>query len=169
MLDLELVPVRSAPGAVVKFPIREAPPVTVEVIEPEDRPSAAPKLLPPSVPTYRIPRRSPPPAPVIKKKVQRLSRRKAAVLADKVNKQEAKARKKVCPRSKRYCKICKLSCNSSKTFYDHKQSRAHRIRVENAKKTPECTRCDRIFESHEHLQRHLNGAAHLKVVLELKI
>ena len=133
--------------------------ITVDVIEPEvEQPT--PLLLPQG--TYRIPRRPVPaePAP----RVHRLSKKKAAVLADKVAKQDLKRRRKVPPRNKRYCGLCHVSCNGSKTFYDHIQSKAHRIRLANKESPPRCIACNRTFESHLHLSRHTNSAGHLKVV-----
>lgn len=169
VLDLELVPVRSAPGKLVTGrTVRTSEVVSVEVLEPEDQPS--PRLALPgpssSCAPYRIPRipRSVP-AP-IKRTTHRLSARKAAVLADKEFKRERKRNRKVCPRYKRYCKVCGVSGNSAKAFYDHIQSRSHRIQVANAKETPRCIPCNRVFESHGHLKCHENGAAHLKVVCE---
>lgn len=118
---------------------------------------------------YRIPR-LPLPKPSSAPKVHRLSNRKSAVLADKQAKKDhkVKQKKKNVPRHKRFCKVCQVSCNSAKVFYDHTKSKGHRIRVENKKCTPHCDICDRTFESHEHLSRHRNGAAHLKVVLRSK-
>ena len=125
MLDLELVPVRSAPGIVAKQPAPHRPStVSVEILEPEDPPLPRLSLLPPpSQETYHIPRLSAP-AP-IKKMVHKLSAKKPAVLADKQFKLERKQNRKVYPRNKRFCKTCGLSCNSAKTFYDHIHSRAH--------------------------------------------
>ena len=159
---------RSAPGIVVKQPAPHRPStVSVEVLEPEDPP--LPRLVlppPPSENTYHIPCLLPAPAPT-KKKVHRISAKKAAVLADKQSKLERKQNRKACPRNKRFCKTCGISCNSAKTFYDHVHSRAHRIRLENRKSTPRCIPCDHVFESHGHLERDQNGAAHLKVVCRL--
>ena len=118
MLDLELVSVRSAPGIVVKQPaLYRSDVVSVEVLEPQDPPLPTLALPPPaSAKPYRIPR-IPLSAPApIKKKVHRLSKKKAAVLADKQFKLESKQNRKVCPRNKRFCKTCALSCNSAKTF-----------------------------------------------------
>ena len=127
---------RSAPVIVVKQPVPHRPStVSIEVLETHDPP--LPRLAlppPPSQETYHIPRLSAP-AP-IKKKVHRLSAKKAAVLADKQAKLESKQNRKVSPGNKRFCKTCGISCNSAKTFYDHIHSRAHRIRVENRKRTP---------------------------------
>lgn len=131
-------------------------PVSIEVIEPEDA------LVSVSPGSYRIPRRapSPPPAP----RVHRLSAKKAAVLADRVAKQELKKRRKIPPRNKRFCKLCHVSCNGSKTFYDHLNSKSHRLQVANKECPPRCVPCSRTFESHIHLERHKNSAGHLKVV-----
>lgn len=159
---------RSAPGIVVQQPAPyRSDVVSVEVLEPHDPPLPI-LALPPPANTYRIPR-IPLSAPApIKKKVHRLSKKKAAVLADKQFKLERKQNRKVCPRNKRYCKTCAISCNSAKTFYDHIKSRGHRIRIENRKNTPRCVPCDRVFDSHDHLRSHQNGAAHLKVVCRLR-
>ena len=166
---MKLVSVRSAPGIIVAQSTPHRPnSVPIEVLEPEDPP--LPRLAlppPPSEKTYHIPRPPVAPAPV-KKKVHRLSAKKAAVLADKQAKLERKQNRKVCPRNKRFCKTCGISCNSAKTLYDHIHSRAHRIRVENRKSTPRCIPCDRVFESHGHIERHQNGAAHLKIVCRLR-
>ena len=166
MLDLELVPVRSAPGKLVTGPrFRRSEVVSVEVLEPED--PTPPRLALPgpssSSAPYRIPRSVPAP---IKRTTHRLSARKAAVLADKEFKRERKRNRKVCPRYKRYCRVCSVSGNSAKAFYDHIQSKSHRIQVANAKQTPRCIPCNRVFESHGHLKCHQNGAAHLKVICE---
>ena len=106
MLDLELVSVRSAPGIVVHQPAPyRSDVVSVEVLEPHDPPLPILALPPPpSANTYRIPRITlSAPAP-IKKKVHRLSKKKAAVLADKQFKLERNQNRKVCPRNNRYCK-----------------------------------------------------------------
>lgn len=187
MLDLELVPVRSAPGNLVSqpnnleiVPVRSAPeklvsqaaPTTrseaeaVEVLEPEDSTPRLALPAPSSSGAYRIPRLPAPVSAPIKRTVRRLSAKKAAVLADRIAKRERKANRKVCPRARRFCKTCKVSSTSAKAFYDHVNSRKHRIRAKNAKSTPHCVPCGRQFESHGHLKTRRNGAAHLKVVYE---
>lgn len=149
MLDLKTALVRSAPGVLVGAPTEiNEPSVTIEVIEPDF-----------DVPIPRLP-----PPPPLKPRTHRLSKKKSAVLADRVAKREVKKNRKVPPRNKRFCKVCVVSCNSAKTFYDHLNSRRHRIRVENKRSTPRCLECNRDFETHEHLKRHKNGAAHLKIV-----
>ena len=94
VLDLELVSVRSAPGIVVQQPAPyRSDVVSVEVLEPHDPPLPI-LALPPPANTYRIPR-IPLSAPApIKKKVHRLSKKKAAVLADKQFKLERKQNRK---------------------------------------------------------------------------
>ena len=162
MPDLELVPVRFAPRASTAA----TGSVTVQVIEPED--SSSTRLALPersgkdSSSSFRIPRRPLPPPE--KRPLRRLSKKKASVLADKVNKRERKANKKKLPRAKRFCKLCRVSCNSAAAFYDHVHSRSHLIQVENHRETPLCTICDRVFEAHHHLSRHKNSAAHFKVI-----
>lgn len=167
MTDLNKALVRSAPRAPASIAEKTTSsqyPVTVEVCEPDDK-RPLPALPSPSS-HYRIPRlplKPDVPAP----RVHRLSKKKAAVLADKVAKRERKQRQKKTPRHKRFCKTCQISCNSATVFYDHINSRSHRLRVENKKRPPFCVQCNRNFESHIHLNRHKNGAAHLKVVTKL--
>ena len=161
---------RSVPGIVVKQPSPyRSNVVSVKVLEPQDPPLRKLALPPPpSANTNRIPRIPlSAPAPV-KQKVHRLSKKKATVLADKQFKLERKQNHKVCPRNKRFCKTSAISCNSAKTFYDHLKSRGHRNRIKNRKNTPRCVPCDRVFDSHDHLRSHQNGAAHLKVVFRLR-
>ena len=162
MSDLEKALVRSAPRALVGPELPSSSGVTVEVIEPEDELQVGP-VASASVPEIevRIPRRAPQPNP--KPRAHRLSKKKAAVLADRVAKREAKKNRRVPPRHKRFCKLCTVSCNSAKSYYDHTHSRGHLTRVQNARRTPRCVECNRTFESHGHLERHRNGLAHLKV------
>lgn len=68
------------------------------------------------------------------------------------------------PRNRRFCKYCKISCNSTTTFYDHMHSRRHNTTIENLRCSPICEPCDRYFASHRHLQVHLMSAAHTRVV-----
>ena len=96
VLDLELVPVRSAPGKLVTGRTVR----TSAVLEPEDQPSPRIALPGPSSSSapYRIPRipRSVPAQ--VKGTTHRLSARKATVLADKEFKGERKRNRKVCRR-----------------------------------------------------------------------
>ena len=55
-------------------------------------------------------------------------------------------------------------CNSPKTFFDHRISRAHKNRLKVRKTPPFCDTCQRHFESHSHLARHSNSKAHMAVV-----
>lgn len=88
--------------------------ITVEATKPEEE--------------HRVPHRDP--SPKLSPRVHHLSKKKAAVLAEKVAKQELKNRNKVCPRVKRFCCIYEIYSNSSKNFYDHTNSRKHRTAVE---------------------------------------
>lgn len=133
----------SAPSCVSSFRI------TVHVLEPEE--------------SYRIPHR--PPSSVIKPRFHCLSKRKAAVLANKVAKQELmKKERKGHSQNNRFSRICEISCNSAKTFHDHVNSRSYQIRVENKKCAPDCGPWGRTFESYGLLARHRSRATHLKVV-----
>ena len=158
---------RSAPGKLVPRPtgIRSQV-VSVEVIEPKESINRLALPSPSSTAPYRIPR-LPVPVPAsssVKPAVRRLSAKKAAVLADRVAKRERKAKRKVCPRSRRFCKLCNVYANSAKAFFDHNNSRKHRIQVENKAKPPICKPCNRVFECHSILRTHQNSLAHLKVV-----
>ena len=83
-------PTRSEPGE-----------VTVEVIEPEDHPKTPLALpSPDSDQIGRIPRKPSPTS--VEPRVHRLSKKKAAVLADKQAKRDRKIKKKVAPRNKRF-------------------------------------------------------------------
>lgn len=175
--------VRIAPKALSVFPKLGCRQITVEVIEPEEEPNkelfTGLRSLPP--PAYRIPRRPNPSSTKSsaslhrasgrrvtspdKPRSHRLSKKRAAIFADKEFKRQAKKTKKSnVPSHQRYSKICEVSCNGPKTFADHVKSKSHRIQVKNVRKTPVCTPCGRLFESHGHLERHINGADHLKVV-----
>ena len=141
MLDLELVLVRSAPGKLVTGPRAwTSEVVSVEVLEPEDPPSPRLALPDPSssITPYRVSRSVPAP---IKRTTHPLPARKAAVFADKEFKRECKRNCKVCSRYKRFCKVCGVSGNYGKAFYDHINSTSHRIQFANAKETPRCIHC----------------------------
>jgi len=137
----------------------EEPEDSIEVVDISCRPLAI------EAPPLRIPRKplaQPTPAP--KRTVKLLRKKQAKCLADKAAKAEKKIKKKRMPKEKRYCKICEISCNGPKTFYDHVQSKAHKSRRDTKRSKPYCRACQQLFESHAHLNRHLNSKAHLKVV-----
>jgi hypothetical protein len=119
--------------------------------------------LPPSRPTYHIPkRRVPETLSAPKHGVKKIRTKQDRTLADKVARAERRPKPKPA-RKDRYCKTCKISCNSAKTFYDHIHSKGHRSRREIAKVKPECVVCDIEFQSHCHLSRHLKSKKHFKV------
>lgn len=106
---LEITVARTAPGIpdgnpVQTYTILEG--ITVQVIETEIKTSA--------FFAYRILKRSPLRPPI--KKLQRLSKKKAEVLANKISKRDAKTRKRVMSRNKRSCIVCQVSADESKTF-----------------------------------------------------
>lgn len=160
MTDLGNTLVRAAPSVPVNNTVetyKNSEGITVQVTEPSINDTLHSN--------YRIPQRDL--SNQERPKVQRLSKKKAAVLADKVAKLELKRRKKNVPLKKRFCSICNISCNGPKPYQDHIRSRSHRTQVENKKSIPRCIPCNRTFESHGHLNRHRNGLAHLKLVAKL--
>lgn len=102
------------------------------------------------------------------RKLQRLNKKKAKVLADRVAKAEAKKKKKISSRKNRYCKWCKLSCNSDKTFYDHNNSTKHKRTVENIRTDLNCDICKREFRCAADLASHNLNAKHIKATRALR-
>lgn len=111
------------------------------------------------VPVPRVLRGRPTPKP--KPFIQKLRVKKDRLYRDRC---QPKPRSRNVARSKRFCKLCDIQCNSAKTYFDHKQSRGHKTRLQNKRDPPFCKTCDRHFESHHHLNRHLNGKDHHKVL-----
>lgn len=112
--------------------------------------------------TYHIPRKPAAATAKPQRGVKKLRKKQDRTLADKVARAERRPKPKP-KRKDRYCKTCKISCNSSKTFYDHINSKGHRNRRETARVTPVCVICDIEFQSHLHLSRHLKSKRHFKV------
>lgn len=146
-------------------------PLTVQVIEPDDQhplpalpshsvSSLLSTRLDPLSPSYRIPRSIL--SSSHEPRIHRLSKNKAAVLADKVAKRELRQNRKANSRSKQFCSLCKIRCNSRKVFVDHISSRGHRTKRESKARAPRCYTHNRKFESHDHLKRRRRGAAHFK-------
>lgn len=130
----------------------------VDVLEPAD------KIIINSS-NYRISRQCP--SPPCYPKQKRLERKDGSCPADKIAKQQLKKSKKVALCNKRFCFLCQISRNLSKTFYNYINSRADRRRLENKKCSPQCITCNKTFKSHGHLPHHLNSPAHLKVATKL--
>ena len=63
-----------------------------------------------------------------------------------------------------FCNICLVQCNSAKTLFDHRASRAHKFKIRTRGKNFECATCVRIFESPDHFERHLNSKGLLAIV-----
>lgn len=70
-------------------------------------------------------------SPPVTQKTIRLSKKRAAIAVDPIPKANTKAKKKVTRLSDRYCKGCKLSCDSSKTLYDLNNSKRHKNALQN--------------------------------------
>jgi hypothetical protein len=107
-------------------------------------------------PTARASAVTAPRAPAAERTIKRLRDMPAKALADRVARSERSKPKRV-PKNQRFCKLCQLSCNGAETFYDHIHSKGHQNRRAIAKVTHHCTICDRDFESHQHLSRHLKS------------
>jgi uncharacterized Zn-finger protein len=108
-------------------------------------------------PSYRIPKLSRPTLSIRKKQ--------AVALELKKLREEKRLQKKTT--LKFTCKVCKITCNSRASFREHAQSRKHKNARSLKKGYPKCERCNREFESEHHLERHLRGKDHLKVVTAL--
>jgi uncharacterized Zn-finger protein len=108
-------------------------------------------------PSYRIPKLSRPTLSIRKKQ--------AVALELKKLREEKRLQQKTT--LKFTCKVCKITCNSRASFREHAQSRKHKNAKSLKKGYPKCERCNREFESEHHLERHLRGKDHLKVVTAL--
>jgi hypothetical protein len=102
---------------------------------------------------YRIPRK--PTLKVPRRSIKKIRKNQAKALSDRVFRQRKKP--KNIARKNCFCRTCNISCNSAKTFYDHVQAKSHKSRRETEKAQPECLACNRDFESHNHLARHLKA------------
>lgn len=101
-------------------------------------------------------------SPRVSLKARRPNKKRAAVLADRIAKAEAKARKKTTKQTDYFCITCNISCNSSKTLDDHVNSRRHRNALQNQNSNLFCNVCKRTFMCHQDLAAHNISAAHLK-------
>lgn len=162
MLDSDNILVRTFPGVSADKAVEtdtNSEDTTVQVEEPST--NRDPVLNS----SYCNPRRpSSPPRPL--SKIQRLPKNKTAFLANKITKRKLKKNMKVFPCNKRFRKLCQVSCNKTKTFCDHVNSRSHPTRLENKKSALQCIPCSKTLETHNHLLRHINAVAHQKVVIK---
>ena len=129
---------------------------------PRSAPASPAPPTPPSPPNplrYRAGPAPPPPRPI-----KKISKRKAITIEQRALRAERKSK----PREKkgRYCKTCKLECNSLLAFADHVKSRRHVYRSGLTKTAPHCDVCDRDFPDKEQLEHHKRGRAHLRVVTQ---
>lgn len=60
-----------------------------------------------------------------------------------------------------------ISCNGSSTVLDYLNFCAHRLHMENNKKSSRCRTCSQTLESHSRLRRHLNGVARQEISTKL--
>ena len=125
----------------------------------QDLPVTAPPEphLPVADPSYRIPRH---PRPTL-----RIRDKQAIALELKKIREDRRLQKKT--KLNFQCKLCKITCNNRNSFREHIQSRRHKNAKLLKKGHPMCNRCNREFESEVHLERHLRGKDHLKVVTAL--
>lgn len=136
----------------------------VTVTEPEDRivPATATATNRRNCPSAPVASRSTSCTDKTAPKVGRLNKKKSKVLADKAAKAEAKRKKSIGSKKDRFCKWCKVSCNSNKTFYDHCQSRRHQNLIANLQSDLHCTLCDRDFKTKSDLETHNLSGRHIK-------
>lgn len=97
-------------------------------------------------------------------KLQQLNKKKAAVLGDRVAETKAKQKKNLSSKKNPFCKWCKISCNSNKTFYDHSQSRKHQRTVASLSTDFNCVTCNKSFCSAGYLSTHNLSVAIMKAV-----
>lgn len=102
-------------------------------------------------------------------RLQRLSKKTAKVLADKISKAVVpiKSKKDISKRSNSYFKTCKTSCNSNKTFYNDVNSRSHLSKVADQQADLHCFVCSRNFLSAQNFAIHNASSAHFKAVRKL--
>jgi hypothetical protein len=115
--------------------------------------------------------------PTINDRIPRLSpaevrrRDKAIQLAALRRVQHARTRAAV-KQGKRRCTVCGILCSSLGVYREHVAGRKHKRLVQNSRDGPQsCEPCQRDFDNHEQLVRHLNGKHHRKIqfeILELK-
>jgi Zinc-finger of C2H2 type len=63
----------------------------------------------------------------------------------------------------RYCKVCKLECNSLVVFANHLKSRGHLYRSGLTPTLPRCDVCNRNFPDKAQLDHHKRGRAHCSI------
>ena len=117
----------------------------------------------PKKPTLKLPRTVAAERP--RRSIKKIRRKQDKTLADQVFRRQNKP--KHIAKKNRYCKLCDISCNSAKTFYDHIQSKGHKNRRATEKVEPSCFVCSHDFESHHHLTRPLHSKSHLKAISKL--
>jgi Zinc-finger of C2H2 type len=129
---------------------------------PRRAPASPTPPTPPSPPNplrYRAGPAPPPPRPI-----KKISKRKAITIEQRALRAERKSK----PREKkgRYCKVCKLECNSLVVFANHLKSRGHLYRSGLTPTLPRCDVCNRDFPDKAQLDHHKRGRAHLRVVVQ---
>lgn len=67
--------------------------------------------------------------------------------------------KMVSLRHKRFCKLCHVNCNGTKSFYYHVELWARRTHLQTKENLSRYLPCNKIFESHVNLLRNINKAA----------
>jgi hypothetical protein len=102
------------------------------------------------------------PAPPPPRPVKKINKRKAITIEQRAIREERKRAPK--PKKAKYCKICKLECNSAVAFVGHLKSRGHQYRANLPKENPHCVACARYFPDEKQLEEHRRGIKHIRVV-----
>lgn len=61
----------------------------------------------------------------------------------------------------RHCKLFKITCYLSETFFDHLNGRKHQTKKANKEYPSYCPGCKRGFDSQDHLKRHTQSKYHI--------
>ena len=165
-------PVKSNLGPIKERQVTVKQPIIVVKSNLADRPNPEEPVIiteisTPPTKSFRIPRSAPAPEPP--RKIQKIKRRSAKTIEQRVNREIKKKQKSRIPlaQTRRHCKICNISCNSRQTFVDHIQSRKHKNKKTNIQEDLSCYDCDREFESKFHLESHKKGKFHLRTLERL--
>ena len=116
----------------------------------------------PIPPPRAEPRPEPPRAPTPPRPIKKIKKRKA--IATEQRQLRAEHRGKNTQRPK-FCKLCKLSCNSAVSFANHVTSRKHQYRLSLPDNPLYCQPCDRHFPDTKQLEEHKRGNPHVRAVI----
>jgi hypothetical protein len=135
-----------------------------ETLSPTPIPRRAPASptppTPPSPPNPLCYRAGPTPTPP--RPIKKISKRKAITIEQRAAERKRKPREK----KGRYCKVCRLECNSLIAFADHVKSRGHVYRASLTDEHPHYDACNRDFPDKKQLEDHKRGKPHMGVVTQ---